>query len=213
MNGVRAQANNFILDEIDNNEALVNTIVIFPPADAIQEFRVQTSIAPAEFGRAGGALVVTSIKSGTNDYHGTLFWFNRNKDLNAENFFTSGPTPSFVRNQFGASAGGPIIKNKLFIFGDYQGLRQNVPSGPSYATVPTDMMRMGDFSELLNPSLTTNLTLPTATTPGVAPIYDLSTDGTVCNPWFPGHALRRIPTALCNSWAMARSPTSSPPTV
>lgn len=186
VNGVRAQANNFILDGIDNNEALVNTIVIFPPADAIQEFRVQTSIAPAEFGRAGGALVVTSIKSGTNDYHGSLFWFNRNKDLNAENFFTSGPTPSFVRNQFGASAGGPIIKNKLFIFGDYQGLRQNVPSGPSYATVPTDMMRMGDFSELLNPALTTNLTLPTATTPGVAPIYDPSTDGTVCNPTVPG---------------------------
>ena len=77
---------------------------------------MQTSIAPAEFGRAGGALVVTSIKSGTNDYHGTLFWFNRNKDLNAENFFTSGPTPSFVRNQFGASAGGPIIKNKLYFW-------------------------------------------------------------------------------------------------
>ncbi len=174
VNGIRAQANNFILDGIDNNEALVNTIVIFPPADAIQEFRVQTNIAPAEFGRAGGALVVTSIKSGTNDYHGSVFWFNRNKELNAKNFFDSGPTPGFVRNQFGGSAGGPIIKNKLFIFGDYQGLRQAVPSGPSYATVPTDMMRMGDFSELLNPSLTTGLTLPTG-----GPIYDPSTDGSV----------------------------------
>jgi len=183
VNGIRAQANNFILDGIDNNEALVNTIVIFPPADAIEEFRVQTNIAPAEFGRAGGALVVTSIKSGTNDYHGSVFWFNRNKELNAKNFFSSGPTPGFVRNQFGGSAGGPIIKNKLFIFGDYQGLRQAVPSGPSYSTVPTDLMRKGDFSELLNPALTTNLDLPTGlplTQNGPnqpAPIYDPSTDG------------------------------------
>jgi Carboxypeptidase regulatory-like domain/TonB dependent receptor-like, beta-barrel len=174
VNGIRAQGNNFILDGIDNNEALVNTIVLFPPADAIEEFKVQTNIAPAQFGRAGGALVVTSIKSGTNEYHGSAFWFNRNKQLNAENFFTSGPTPSFVRNQFGGSAGGPIVKNKLFIFGDYQGLRQNVPSGPSYATVPTDLMRQGDFSELLNPALTGGLTLPTG-----GPIYDPATDGSV----------------------------------
>jgi hypothetical protein len=174
VNGIRAQGNNFILDGIDNNDTLVNTIVIFPPADAIQEFKVQTNIAPAEYGRAGGALVVTSIKSGTNDYHGSLFWFNRNKDLNAEDFFNSGPTPSFVRNQFGGDVGGPIIKNKLFFFGDYQGLRQNVPSGPSYATVPTDLMRTGDFSELLNPALTAGLTLKTG-----GPIYDPSTNGSV----------------------------------
>ena len=176
VNGIRAQGNNFILDGIDNNEALVNTIVLFPPADAIQEFRVQTNIAPAEFGRAGGALVVTSIKSGTNEYHGSAFWFNRNKQLNAENFFTSPntPTPSFVRNQFGGSAGGPVKKNKLFLFGDYQGLRQNVPSGPSYATVPTDLMRTGDFSELLNPALVAGLTLPTG-----GPIYDPTTNGSV----------------------------------
>jgi hypothetical protein len=192
VNGIRAQANNFILDGIDNNDALVNTIVLFPPADAIEEFRVQTNIAPAQFGRAGGALVVTSIKSGTNDYHGSAFWFNRNKQLNAENFFTSGPTPSFVRNQFGGAVGGPVIKNKLFFFGDYQGLRQNVPSGPSYATVPTDLMRKGDFSELLNPALTTGLTLPTGP-PLVnngpnqpAPIYDPTTDGTLCNPAIKG---------------------------
>src|SRR5262249_10185891 len=103
----------------------------------------------------------------------------RNKELNAENFFTSGPTPGFVRNQFGGSAGGPIIKKKLFIFGDYQGLRQAVPSGPTYATGPTDLMRVGDFFELLNPALTTDLSLPTAATAGVAPIYDPSTDGSV----------------------------------
>jgi carboxypeptidase family protein/TonB-dependent receptor-like protein len=185
VNGIRAQANNFSLDGIDNNEALVNTIVLFPPADAIDEFKVQTNIAPAQYGRAGGALVITSIKSGTNDYHGSVFWFNRNKSLNAENFFTTPgtPTPSFVRNQFGFSAGGPIIKNKLFIFGDYQGLRQNVPSGPSYSTVPIDAMRgkgtaapgEADFSSLLNPAMTGGLDL--SATGGV--IYDPSTNGSV----------------------------------
>src|SRR5258706_5135298 len=113
---LRHQNNNSILDGIDNNEALVNTIVFFPPAEAIDEFRVQTSVAPAQFGRAGGALVVTSIKSGTNDYHGSAFWFNRNKNLNARSFFQGPPTPGFDRNQFGGTPGGPIIKNNLFLF-------------------------------------------------------------------------------------------------
>ncbi|HEX2712170.1 MAG TPA: carboxypeptidase-like regulatory domain-containing protein, partial [Candidatus Acidoferrales bacterium] len=149
VNGLRPQNDNFVLDGIDNNEALVNTIVFFPPADAIDEFRVQTSVAPAQFGRAGGALVVTTIKSGTNNYHGTAFWFNRNTNLNARNFFQGPPTPGFNRNQFGGTIGGPVIKNKLFFFGDYEGLRQKIPGSPEYATVPTDLMRQGNFSELL----------------------------------------------------------------
>jgi hypothetical protein len=149
VNGLRPQNNNFILDGIDNNEALVNTIIFFPPADAIDEFRVQTSVAPAEFGRAGGALVITSIKSGTNNIHGSAFWFNRNTSLNAREFFTPPPTPKFNRNQFGGTVGGPIIRNKLFFFGDYEGLRQNRPLGNDVATVPTDLMRQGNFSELL----------------------------------------------------------------
>ena len=161
VNGLRPQNDNFVLDGIDNNEALVNTIIFFPPADAIDEFRVQTSLAPAQFGRAGGALVVTSIKSGTNDIHGSAFWFNRNTNLNAHAFFDSPhtPTPGFNRNQFGGTVGGPVIKNKFFMFGDYEGLRQKVPGSPEYATVPTVLMRgegtgptsgEGDFSELLS---------------------------------------------------------------
>ena len=151
VNGLRPQSNNFILDGIDNNESLVNTIVFFPPADAIDEFKVQTSVAPAEFGRAGGALVVTSIKSGTNGIHGSAFWYNRNTSLNAEDFFMSphSPTPGFNRNQFGGTLGMPIFKNKLFVFGDYEGLRLKQPSNTGFATVPTDLMRTGDFSELL----------------------------------------------------------------
>jgi Carboxypeptidase regulatory-like domain/TonB dependent receptor len=151
VNGLRPQSNNFILDGIDNNETLVNTIVFFPPADAIDEFKVQTSVAPAEFGRAGGALVITSIKSGSNQIHGSAFWFNRNTDLNAKDFFSSptSPKPHFNRNQFGGTVGLPIIKDKLFVFGDYEGLRLNQPSNVGFATVPTDDMRMGNFSELL----------------------------------------------------------------
>jgi Carboxypeptidase regulatory-like domain len=150
VNGLRPQNNNFSLDGIDNNEALVNTIVFFPPADAIDEFRVQTNLAPAEFGRAGGALVITSLKSGSNDWHGSAFEFNRNTNLNARDFFdTQGRTPRYNRNQFGGTIGFPIIKNKLFIFGDYQGLRLQQPNSPAAATVPTDLMRQGNFSELL----------------------------------------------------------------
>ncbi len=161
VNGLRPQNNNFTLDGIDNNEALVNTIVFFPPADAIDEFRVQTSVAPAQFGRAGGALVVTTIKGGTNAYHGSAFWFNRNTNLNARDFFQGPPTPGFNRNQFGGTVGGPVIKDKLFLFGDYEGLRQKIPGSPEYATVPTNLMRQGDFSELLT---TTGTGYPTTFT-------------------------------------------------
>ena len=151
VNGLRPQNNNFMLDGIDNNEALVNTIVFFPNADAINEFRVQTNVAPALYGRAGGALVLTSIKSGTNNWHGSAYWFNRNTDFNARGFFNTAPVPKpkYNRNQFGGTFGGPIIKNKLFFFVDYQGLRKRVPSSNDTATVPTDLMRKGDFSELL----------------------------------------------------------------
>jgi hypothetical protein len=203
VNGVRPQANNFILDGIDNNEALVNTIVFFPPADAIDEFKVQASVAPAQYGRAGGALVITSLKAGSNDIHGSAFWFNRNTNLNAKDFFTSAgsPTPGFNRNQFGGTAGMPIIKNKLFVFGDYEGLRQKIPSGPSYVTVPTDLMRMGNFSEVLDPTSVTGLG-QTYT------IYDPTTNGSVApttgNPngalAFPGNT---IPTNRQNPVGLA----------
>jgi hypothetical protein len=150
VNGLRPQNNNFTLDGIDNNESLVNTIIFFPPADAIDEFRVQTSVAPAEIGRAGGAVIITSTKSGTNSWHGSAFEFNRTTSLQSRDFFDSGPTPDYNRNQFGGTVGGPIIKNKLFVFGDYQGLRKQVPGSNDVASVPTDLMRKGNFSELLN---------------------------------------------------------------
>lgn len=157
VNGLRPQANNFLLDGVDNNENLVNTIIFFPPAEAIQEFRVDTSVAPAEFGRAGGGVVNTTYKSGTNSWHGSAFEFLRNDALDARAYNESKydadekevQKREFKRNQFGAAVGGPIIKNKLFIFGDYQGFRQYLPFDPAFLTVPTAAMRTGDFSELL----------------------------------------------------------------
>src|SRR5215471_12257819 len=119
VNGLRAQANNFLLDGLDNNESLVNSINFFTPVEAIQEFRVSTSVAPAEFGRAGGAIVQTSLKSGTNHIHGSAFWFIRNSALDANGSYLNPPgTPvintPFKRNQFGGTVGMPILKNKLF---------------------------------------------------------------------------------------------------
>jgi hypothetical protein len=144
-NGLRPQNNNFLLDGIDNNESLVNTIIFIPPAEAIQEFRVDTSVAPAEFGRAGGTIVNSSFKTGSNDFHGSAFYFGRNDHLDATPYF-SNTKGVFRRHQFGGTFGGPIIKNKLFFFGDYQGMRQYLPIEPGYrATVPTQLMRDGNF--------------------------------------------------------------------
>jgi hypothetical protein len=148
VNGLPPQANNFIYDGIDNNESLVNTIVFFPPYDAIQEFRVITSDASAQYGRAGGGIIIASTKSGTNAFHGDAYYFHRDQSMDSRFFFDTSKAP-FARNFFGGSVGGPILKNKLFFFGDYRGLRMNVPQPSGVGTVPTDLMRTGDFSELL----------------------------------------------------------------
>ena len=157
VNGQRPQGNNFILDGVDNNESLVNTIIFFPNIEATEEFRVNTSVSPAEFGRSGGGVVQTSIKSGTNSIHGSLFEFHRNSAFDANpNYQFNGAGPSkpqpFKRNQFGGAVGLPILKDRLFIFGDYQGERSDQPLNPEFSTVPTAKMRTGDFSELLLPT-------------------------------------------------------------
>jgi hypothetical protein len=152
VNGLRPQADNFLLDGVDNNEGLVNTIVFFPPAEAIQEFRVNTSVAPAEFGRGGGAIVQTSIKSGTNQIHGSAFDFRRSGFGDAHGWGAADTPIIFERNQFGGTLGGAVWKNKFFVFGDYQGRRQKQPVGVEHASVPTAKMRTGDFSEFLLPA-------------------------------------------------------------
>ena len=156
-NGLSTVHNNYILDGIDNNNDTVDFLngaayVNLPPPDAIQEFRVQTSNFSAEFGRAGGAVVNATIKSGTNQFHGTVWEFLRNDALDAlgldEYFFPADQKKkeTLKRNQFGVAAGGPILKNKWFIFGDYEGTRIR-SSISRIATVPTDLERNSNFTD------------------------------------------------------------------
>ena len=141
-NGTRPAQNNFMLDGIDNNTNDVDFLagaayVLKPPIDAIGEFKLQTNNFSAEFGRAGGAVLNASIKSGTNQFHGSLWEFLRNDKLDATDFFinkSGQPKGAFKQNQFGFTAGGPIVRNKLFFFGDYEGtrIRQGVPRDRLY---------------------------------------------------------------------------------
>ncbi len=131
VNGMRSTYNNFLLDGLDNNaygtsNQGYSAQVVQPSPDAIAEFKVITSNYSAEYGRVGGAVVNAVMKSGTNQFHGTAYEFVRNTDLNAAGYEFSQPfyKPTLHRNQFGATIGGPIVKNKLFFFGDYEGFRQ-----------------------------------------------------------------------------------------
>ncbi len=150
VNGLRSTANNFLLDGLDNNyfgtsnQGFSNQVVQ-PPPDAVAEFRVITNNTSAEFGRAGGAIVNASLRSGSNQFHGAAWEFFRNTQLNAVGFFkpTTG-RPIQNQNQFGASVGGPIIKNKTFFFMDYEGYRE-VNSGVSFVTLPNEAQRGGNL--------------------------------------------------------------------
>jgi hypothetical protein len=186
-NGLRQQSNNFLLDGVDNNESLVNSIVFFSPPEAIDQFRVTTSVAPAEFGRAGGAIVNSSIKSGTNSIHGTAFGYFRDQvfDANPNYFAPTQPVAGFQRKQFGFSAGGPILKDRLFLFGDYQAYRQKQPQSADYHTVPTALMRQGNFSELLGQNVTTTPSSFNSVTgcTGSAVVLGAIYDPTTCQPF------------------------------
>lgn len=152
VNGLREQFNNFIIDGIDNNETLVNSIAYLPPPEAIREFSVITTNAPAEYGRAGGAIQNLVIKSGTNDLAGSAYYFDRPKSAAATPKFLT-DKPDFNNRDFGLTFGGPIIRDRMFYFLSYHGLRNSIPvEAGNYVTVPTLKMREGDFSELLDPA-------------------------------------------------------------
>lgn len=152
VNGNREQANNFILDGMDNNQVSDNLVGYAPSVDAIQEFNEITQNAPAEFGNFMGGIVSTSIKSGSNAFHGDVFEFFRNDVLNANswsNNFTGSPRAKLRWNEFGGTFGGPIVRDKLFFFVDYQGSRFDTPTSTSATSLLTPQERMGDFSQLL----------------------------------------------------------------
>jgi len=157
VNGNREQANNFILDGIDNNQVSDNLVGYAPSVDAIQEFNEITQNASAEFGNFMGGIISTTIKSGTNQFHGDVFEFFRNDKLNAAEWsqnFNGAPRSALRWNEFGGTLGGPIKKDKLFFFVDYQGSRFDTPTSITGTSLLTAQERGGDFSQLLNPALT-----------------------------------------------------------
>jgi len=151
INGNREQANYFLLDGMDNNQVSDNLLGYTPAPDAIEEFNLITSNAPAEFGSFMGGIVSATIKSGTNSFHGDIWEFFRNDVLNANswsNNFNDLPKAKLRWNMFGGTLGGPILKNKLFFFVDYQGQRFDTPTSSTPETVFTSAERTGDFSAL-----------------------------------------------------------------
>jgi hypothetical protein len=159
INGNREQANNFLLDGMDNNQVSDNLLGYTPAPDAIQEFNLITNNAPAEFGNFEGGIVNATIKSGTNALHGDIWEYFRNDVLNANSWSNNlhqndagqwDPLPKAKLrwNMFGATVGGPIIKNKLFFFADYQGQRFDIPSSSGANSVFTTAERSGDFGAL-----------------------------------------------------------------
>ena len=151
INGNREQSNNFLLDGMDNNQVSDNLLGYTPTPDAIQEFNLITNNASAEFGNFQGGIVSATIKSGTNNFHGDVWEYFRNDVLNAnswENNWSGTPRNKLRWNMFGGTLGGPVLKNKLFFFVDYQGQRFDHPTNTQNFTVMTDAERGGNFGAL-----------------------------------------------------------------
>ena len=203
-NGTRPAQNNYMLDGIDNNTNNVDFLsgaayVLKPPIDAIGEFKLQTNSFSAEFGRAGGAVLNASLKSGTNQLHGSVWEFLRNDKVDAADFFQNANNQkkgAFKQNQFGASAGGRIIRDKTFFFGDYEGtrIRQGVPlTGYNVPTLNERASGFTDFSDLIKLQSGTRTDALGRAYP-LGTIFDPATtrglgDGTYVRDPFPGNLI------------------------
>src|SRR5262252_6860582 len=143
--GNRPNANYFLLDGATNTDPTFNTLNLSPSPDAVREFKVQTGSYSAEMGGAGGGQVNIVTRSGTNQFHGAVYDFLRNNALDARSFNEMNSSNHLVQNNFGASFGGPIVRDKTFFFVNYEGLRRT-KAMTMIQTVPTDMEAMGDFS-------------------------------------------------------------------
>lgn len=181
-NGQRPEQVNYVLDGVDNNVAIQDFMngassAITPPPFALSEFRVQTSAYSAELGHSAGSAVNAAIKSGSNAIHGTLWEYFRDSTLNTASW-ESLSKPPFHQNLFGATLGAPILRNKLFFFG--YGENNRVLNGVTYTkSVPTSLMRQGNFTELLNPSLTSSGVAIKLYQPGSAGTVPLTCKGQV----------------------------------
>ena len=145
VNGGRSVDNNYTFNGANFTHFGQTTGMNYPAPDAVQEIRVQTHNFSAEFGNNAGSQVTVTSKSGSNQFHGTAWEFLRNDKLNARSFFQP-RRPTTRQNQAGASAGGPVKKDKLFVFGYYQKLWNRPEVGSTVTIVPTDAQRLGDFS-------------------------------------------------------------------
>ncbi len=193
--GGRSGSQEILMDGAPDTTPDINRGIIDPPVDSVQEFKVQAQTYDAQFGRTSGAVLNVVTKSGTNDLHGVAYDFERHSVLDANTFFNNRSglnKPSFQRHQFGADAGLPLVKNKWFVFGDYEGLRQGYPLS-TITTVPTPLQRQGNFSQTF------------ASNGSLIQIYDPSTlvtlsDGTRQRSPFPGNV---IPQSELNPTAVA----------
>jgi outer membrane receptor protein involved in Fe transport len=159
INGAAPNANGHLLDGVENTEAIQGLSIIVAANDSVQELKLTTSNYDAEYSKVAGGLFQVTTKSGTNKFHGSLFEYYRTSGFNAADHFTETNIPGNRWNEFGGSLGGPVIKDKVFFFGDYQGTRNNLFASGS-ASVPIDALRGGDFSSVA----------------AIDPIYDPATE-------------------------------------
>lgn len=183
--GQREDTTNWLVNGINLNDPVQNQITFQPPIDTLAEYKIDNSAFPAEYGRNSGAIVNLATRSGTNEYHGEAFEFFRNNDLDARNFFNTSPNRQapFKRNDFGAAFGGPVVKNKVFFFLAYEGLRQN-QSLTVNSTVPSQNQRAAVTSPAVQKLLAlvpgANFSQPTDASPNAADFTGF-TGGTVAN--------------------------------
>ncbi len=201
VNGAREQENNFILDGMDNNQPDNNDVGFVPAPDAIQEFNLITSNPPADFGNYLGGIINESIKSGTNAYHGDVYEYLRNGDLNANSWSNNAnglSRPGLQYNDFGATFGGPIIKNKLFFFADFEGSLFNQPSSITQLNTIPAAEQGGDFSALCAQNVPTGSTAA-FNTGGICTftsgpnVGQTNAAGQLYNPFSSGTAATRTP--------------------
>ena len=235
VNGQQFTSNGFLLDGTENDSAILGIAVVNPNIDSLQEFKVTTSNYDAQFGSVAGALLQATTKSGTNSFHGSLFEYLRNDTFNAKDRFSALNLP-LRWNQFGGSVGGPILKEKLFFFGDYQGTRRR-RAASVITTVPTAAERGGDLTALLgnficadgsnSPTPCANPQMVATTEGGVAPaqagmVFDPNTGNLDPNTGKPDGGHRQaittngqvniisVPTAVTNILKFLPMPNTNP---
>jgi hypothetical protein len=198
VSGSISYSNQVLLDGIDNSEMISQTFIVRPALEGIQEFKVLTNNAGAEYGRSIGAVVVVTTKSGGNQFHGSLFEFLRNDRLDARNFFArpDATKPPFKLNQYGASLGGPILKNRTFFFANYEGYRE-VFGDTQLVSVPVAAIRGGDFRGAVAPSGIFDPLTTAANPAGGAAIRQRFPDDTI-----PRSRFDAIGAGLVNMWPL-----------